>query len=162
MSRKHPIAGPPIAKFGDEKSEAALRAETSDATENMAGWLQEVARRPWPQSGADAATASAAATPAADMADSARGNHPVAASTRAAPRSVRPTLRHALILTALTGAFMQYYFIEINLRIVSMHAVTVFAPAGTPREAAKSAGRSPAALNRRRAELGNPDVVQRT
>jgi hypothetical protein len=37
-------------------------------------------------------------------------------------------LRQSLALSALVGAYLQYYFLEINLQIASLHSITVFAP----------------------------------
>jgi len=90
-------------------------SETAEATENVATWLQDVARRPWPK---------APAGPEIPLTPSAKA------------RVLRSELRHTAILTALTLAFLQYYFIDVNLRIVSLHSVTTFAPAITSHKAA--------------------------
>ena len=36
--------------------------------------------------------------------------------------------RQSLALSALVGAYLQYYFLEVNLQIASMHSLTVFVP----------------------------------
>ena len=45
-------------------------------------------------------------------------------------RAVAPNslFRQSLALSALVGAYLQYYFIEINLQIASMNSLTVFLP----------------------------------
>jgi hypothetical protein len=41
----------------------------------------------------------------------------------------RATLfRQSVALSALLGAYLQYYFLEINLQIASLHSLTVFLP----------------------------------
>jgi hypothetical protein len=36
--------------------------------------------------------------------------------------------RQTLALSALTGAYLQFYFLEVNLQIASLNSVTVFLP----------------------------------
>lgn len=36
--------------------------------------------------------------------------------------------RQSLALSALAGGYLQYYFIEVNLQIASLHSLTVFLP----------------------------------
>ena len=46
-------------------------------------------------------------------------------------RQPRPSLslaRQTFALSALTGAYLQFYFLEVNLQIASMRSVTVFVP----------------------------------
>ena len=42
-----------------------------------------------------------------------------------APYSI---FRQALTLSALVGAYLQYYFLEVELQIASLHSLTVFVP----------------------------------
>ena len=37
-------------------------------------------------------------------------------------------IRQSLALSALVGAYLQYYFIDVNLQIASLHSLTVFVP----------------------------------
>jgi hypothetical protein len=55
---------------------------------------------------------------------------PISAPLRQARRAVvRVTLiRRSVALSALVGAYLQYYFLEVNLQIASLHSLTVFLP----------------------------------
>jgi hypothetical protein len=133
MSRHHTVAGPPVPHLGDDNHATASHTDSGEATENVANWLQDVARRPWPQEGRPARTRPSTAAP--DPGSVASGAAaPAARATM--PRKWPVVIRHGVIMTALAGAFMQYYFIEVNLRIVSMHSVTVFAPVAAVRAVA--------------------------
>lgn len=49
----------------------------------------------------------------------------------AGARRARPAhslFRQALTLSALVGAYLQYYFLEVALQIASLHSLTVFVP----------------------------------
>lgn len=37
-------------------------------------------------------------------------------------------VRQTFALSALTGAYLQFYFLEVNLQIASLNSVTVFLP----------------------------------
>jgi hypothetical protein len=39
-----------------------------------------------------------------------------------------PLFRQSLTLSALVGAYLQYYFLEVNLQIASLHPLIVFVP----------------------------------
>lgn len=45
-------------------------------------------------------------------------------------REIAPNaiLRQSLLLSALVGAYLQYYFLDVHLQIASLHSVTVFVP----------------------------------
>ncbi len=55
---------------------------------------------------------------------------PKSAPSKQASPVVAPheLLRRSLTLGALVGAYLQYYFLEVNLQIAALHSLTVFVP----------------------------------
>lgn len=55
---------------------------------------------------------------------------PKRASSFRTRREVAPfvILRQSLFLSALVGAYLQYYFLEVHLQIASLRSITVFVP----------------------------------
>lgn len=43
-------------------------------------------------------------------------------------RSLGPTARQGLALAGLTGAYLQYYFVDVSLQIAALPALQVFVP----------------------------------
>ncbi len=52
------------------------------------------------------------------------------ARIRRAARSWSPVLRQSLALSALVGAYLQYYFLDVNLQIATLNSMIVFLPVG--------------------------------
>jgi len=46
-----------------------------------------------------------------------------------APVARQPLLKQTALLTGLVGAYLHYYFWDVQLQIASLHSVTVFVPA---------------------------------
>ena len=55
---------------------------------------------------------------------------PKQVSSHRVRREIAPNalLRQSLSLSGLAGAYLQYYFVEVNLQIASLHSLTVFLP----------------------------------
>jgi hypothetical protein len=118
--------------------------------EDLSSWLQEVAARPW--------SSPPPAAPGAndDVAQSSeqllayleqitrrrlRSREDIRRFAAEAPemesqawrRRVRWSIfRQTAVLSVFALAFLQFYFLDVNLQIQSLHSVTVFVPSGPP------------------------------
>jgi hypothetical protein len=125
----------------------------SGSDESLATWLQEVARRPWPDGGP-----SALSTPQTSPESSeqlldylemltgrrlrsrddirrfvAEGAPPQSQAWQVRVR--RSIRRQSLVLIMLAAAILQFYFLDVNLKIQSLNSAGAFAPAASPLKA---------------------------
>lgn len=95
--------------------EKAALPDTRHSSENLADWLQEVARRPW----VDGPTSVNSATPPLAGAQAGREFR---------QRRYLPHGRDILALAALTAGFLQYYYLDVMVQIGGLHKVVIFVP----------------------------------
>jgi len=97
------------------RERAAMPDTNAHSGENLADWLQEVARRPWSDGpvSINPAILPGSGSPAGQ-----------------APRQRRhlPHGRDIVALAALTIGFLQYYYLDVIVQIGSLHKVVIFVP----------------------------------
>jgi hypothetical protein len=95
--------------------ESAAMPDTQHSSENLADWLQEVARRPWN-------AGSLLSEPSAPSVA------PPQASVNRQGRRFLQNVRHVVALAALTIGYLQYYYLDIMVQIGALHKLVVFVP----------------------------------